>query len=426
MSRRKVVLSLVVLALVAGGAVLAGRYVAARRQQEGIPVEVSRAQRGQFAVTAIAEGVVEAEEVFEIRSPVSGRVARVPVQEGDLVRAGQVIAWLDAAERRARVEQLRAEWEEAQLVLAEAERNLERQQRLYAAQAATRQELEEASQRVATARVRLRAAEERYRAEAFSQAGGAGSADPLQGWAPGAGGRSPEDSGSARLDGERLLAPVGGTAVAVKVKGGEALAVGQPLLTLADLGRLVVTAKVDEVDVARMAVGQEATVTSDALPEVKFSGYVWRIAPAGAVEGNVTRFPVKIRIGEAQAAGSDGEGGAASARGGSMSAPGPAGALRPGMSARAEVVTYRRPDAVFIPLQAVVERQVKGKETSVVFVVEDGRARQVVVARGRSNDTAVEILSGLQGGEEVVVGPYQTLRRLKDGDRVRTSKAGAG
>jgi len=85
---------------------------------------------------------------------------------------------------------------------------------------------------------------------------------------------------------------------------------------------------------------------------------------------------------------------------------------------RAEVDTAVHPAVLVAPIQAVVERDVKDEETDVVFVVQDGKAVQRAVKTGISDETRVEIVSGVQPGDKVVTGPYRSLRDLEDGEKV--------
>lgn len=101
------------------------------------------------------------------------------------------------------------------------------------------------------------------------------------------------------------------------------------------------------------------------------------------------------------------------------------------MSARAEIQVATHADALAVPIQAVVERKPKplGDEpaakkappVSVVFVVENGKAKSVPVKSGISDATEVEIVEGLAGGEQVITGPYRALRKLEDGDAVKVT-----
>ena len=88
---------------------------------------------------------------------------------------------------------------------------------------------------------------------------------------------------------------------------------------------------------------------------------------------------------------------------------------------RAEIDTAVHPDVLVVPIQAVVERDVQDEETDVVFVAQDGKAVQRAVKTGISDETRVEIVSGVQPGEKVVTGPYRSLRDLDDGERVQVT-----
>ncbi len=94
------------------------------------------------------------------------------------------------------------------------------------------------------------------------------------------------------------------------------------------------------------------------------------------------------------------------------------------MSVRAEVRTASHADALTVPIQAVVERagEKGGKERKVIFVVDAGKARQRPVATGLSDETHVELASGVKPGEQVITGPYRILRDLKEGDPVQISQ----
>jgi HlyD family secretion protein len=96
---------------------------------------------------------------------------------------------------------------------------------------------------------------------------------------------------------------------------------------------------------------------------------------------------------------------------------------------RAEISAASHPKALVVPIQAVVEREIeedeaggKAEEAKVVLLIENGKARQRRVETGISDDTHVELLSGVKPGDTVVTGPYRTLRDLEDGDAVKISE----
>lgn len=212
-----------------------------------------------------------------------------------------------------------------------------------------------------------------------------------------------------------ISTPIDGTITRVNVVVGEFVtpgamnSPGTVLVTVANLNTLLVEADVDETDVIGVQVGQKADIACDALADAHFTGRVIEVAGSGQKESGseISIFLTKIRIDD----------------------PGEAGkALRPGLSAHVEIEIASRTDCLCVPLQAVVERLsdvlAAGKKgsKSVVFVVEDDRAVMKAVKTGLSDDTHVEILSGLKKGDSVIIGPYRLLERLSDGDPIRVAE----
>ncbi|HHV62797.1 MAG TPA: efflux RND transporter periplasmic adaptor subunit [Firmicutes bacterium] len=207
-----------------------------------------------------------------------------------------------------------------------------------------------------------------------------------------------------------VKAAISGVVAGVNAKEGGAVQEGTLLMAILDLDRIIMKAKVDEVDIAKVKVGQAVKVSCDAALSREFAGRVERIAPQATLDGSVPKFTVEISV-------ENGD-----------------GILRPGMTADARIVVYDREKVVSIPSQAVVEREATGatgtsqepgarKSRSVVFVVRDGKAREVEVETGMETPTDTEILSGIKPGDEVVVGSYQALKTLKEGDVVRVEIA---
>lgn len=194
--------------------------------------------------------------------------------------------------------------------------------------------------------------------------------------------------------------------------------------TIADLSELLAEVDADETEIVYVEEGQTARLEVDALPDREWRGTVTETGSSGfsrPQQPDATFFKVEILLDEADPA------------------------LRPGMSVRAEIETAVHPDAIVVPIQAVVERSrvadeegtadsadsadeaatgaTSGadradEEIQVVFVAVDGKAEQRPVVTGLSDETHVEIVQGLEEGERVVTGPYRELKRLKHGDAV--------
>jgi len=165
---------------------------------------------------------------------------------------------------------------------------------------------------------------------------------------------------------------------------------GGPLFTLVDLDRLYVRATVDEFDARQVRLGQEVRVTLEALPGRTLRGRLYKISPAVSGERQEARtFSVRVALEEGKEF------------------------VKPGMSADVEVIVARRRDALFVPTQAILEREGKKR----VYVVADGHARATSVKVGESNWNSTEILEGLRQGDRVVINP--DAPGLSDGGKVR-------
>jgi HlyD family secretion protein len=160
--------------------------------------------------------------------------------------------------------------------------------------------------------------------------------------------------------------------------------------------------KVAEADALRLKLGQTARVTLDALQGREFSGVVAEIGasslpPVSAQAASAREFRVVISLNEND------------------------GALRPGISCDAEILAAERTGILVSPLQAVVTRDLEGREESGVFLVRGDRAVFTKVSLGLISGLDAEI-SGVTEGAVVVLGPLATLRTMKDGDLVRKAK----
>jgi HlyD family secretion protein len=168
---------------------------------------------------------------------------------------------------------------------------------------------------------------------------------------------------------------------------------------IADMAEINAEVDVDETEIVNVKLGQEATVRVDALPGHEYKGKVVEVGSSGynrANQPDVTFFKVKILLDH------------------------PDDNLRARMSVRAEIRTASHPGALTVPIQAVVEREGE-KAKKVVYVIEGGKARERTVQTAISDETHVELTAGVKAGEQVITGPYRTLRDLKDGDAVRVS-----
>jgi len=178
-----------------------------------------------------------------------------------------------------------------------------------------------------------------------------------------------------RLEKGTLTAPVAGTVTFLGVEPGQIVNANQSVVVLSDLAALEVDVYLDETDVARVAVGQEAQVSLDAFPGVEMTGEVTYIASVAQTQSGVVLYPVTVRLTPSEL---------------------PA---RAGMTADVSIITVRQEDTLIVPLRAV---HAEGEHAYVDCVAGD-RIEQVVVELGLMTDTEIEITAGLAEGDVVVV-----------------------
>lgn len=396
-----------------------------------IAVRAVRIQRDEMLITipATATGIVESETEVRVKAEVAGRVARILVDEGDRVRAGQTLAILDQKEARAQVNLARANLQAAQARLAQAEAGvqmLEAQVRTRIAETAAI--LEKAAKNlermrnlsaegaIAQAELDLAKAEHEVAKAAYEAA--LANRDQLQ--------VKRREVEAARVAVEQMeaslkleevrfsqtvvISPIDGLVMkkhasegeTVGLGGGPFFTLGEPLFTLVDPQKLWIRATIDEVDASQVKVGLPARVTLDAVPGKTFRGRVVKISPAIRGEGQEART-VTIYV-------SLEEGGAQHA----------APLLKPGMSADVEVIAATLPKTLLLPTQAILKREGK----TFVYVIKEERARLQPVAVGGSNWNVTEIKGGVQEGELAILAP--DAPDLKDGARVKVVEVEMG
>lgn len=213
-----------------------------------------------------------------------------------------------------------------------------------------------------------------------------------------------------------LRAPIAGRVTGLKAEKGEIAIPGQSnlagatLMVISDMKELIAEINVNESEVVRINLGQSAQVSVESLPGRVFPGKVIEIATAAEKIGQDSNmYRVKVAL--------------------EMRAP-EVPRLRPGMSARAVILTNEVQGAIRVPLQCILERdgdlqeaQKKGllapESKSIVLVAENSKAHERVVKTGIANIQHIEIKEGLAEGEKVLTGPVRKLKQLNDNDAVK-------
>lgn len=428
MSNGKKILVGVIVVLAVAGISVANLKKSQVKKEE---VRFDKVEQRTVVSTVRAPGRVQPAEYVNLSAQVPGRIIDLPVAEGDTVTKGQLLIRLDDTQYRAAVEASRAAVKSAQATYELTKARLERSRQTLARQKtmAEQKMISPEAVEIAVTEVRVAEAELAARAEDISRA------------------RSSVETAQDDLSKTVYSAPTAGVISKLNVKLGEIVITGTMnnpgtvIMTIADLSRMQVEAEVDETDVVAIRPGQEVRITVDAMPDTAFRGVVTSIAASaqtGIAQGaeTATNFLVKTLF--------------------SDDIP----SLRPGMTADVEVTTAKHEEALTIPLASLVardrrtlERQKKqyeerkagggskanakakkeadagedddeplGKDEKLVegvFLVKDGQAMFIPVQTGISDDTHIEIFTELKSGDQIVGGPYKTLRELKHGAEVK-------
>ncbi len=304
-----------------------------------VPVEVAATQRAEMAALYTGTAPVESDRKAFVMPKVQGEIRQVLADEGQRVRAGQLLARLDGDKLRLEVALNEATMNKLD---RDYKRNLELQQKgLVSATALDnlKYELEAAKANWELARLQLSYCDIR---------------SPIAGTV------------TQRLDAVK----VGNTVTPV---GGVIESTDSSMFVVEDLDTLMLRVNVPERELAKLSVGQSAELTFDAVPNRSFLGKISLISPY--VNADTATFSVRIHVTDKDSL------------------------LRPGMFARVAIVYERRPDALQIPRTALLD----GDGPPKVFVIKDGKAAERAVKLGLSNGAWIEVTEGLKDGEQVVV-----------------------
>lgn len=393
-------------------------FINMRRGKGGeIEVQTEKVARGDVVQTVSGSGKVQPEVEVNISANVAGEITRMPVKEGDRVTKGQVLFELDRMRYGASHERAISTLQSAEAALMKSKSTAKRADELYAKNLFSLAELEVAKADLAVAQSNVDQA------------------------------RASVTQAKDDLSKTTVISPMDGIVTKINKEQGE-IALGSSfqadvVLTVADLSKMEMVAQIDENDVVLIQLSDSARIEIDAIPDVVFNGLVYEIAHTATTRGTgtqeeVTNFDVKIKIVDN------------------------VDKLRPGMSSSVDIVTEVHPHVLNVPIQCITVRDksalkdttvqytvIKSKSTTrlasteasngadgeadgiakievpvqVVFVNDKGVAKMLPVVTGISNDTNIEVIGGLEEGQEIITGPYRILSRtLKDGDLLKTQK----
>lgn len=350
-----------ILAVLAVLSVAAVAWFFTRTQSEPIdPALIVTAERARLTVEVVDVGRIEAIEQVEIASRVPGVVRSVHVEEGDTVKPGQLLVRLDPRDAARRGARARAELSKAKARLAHAQSEVKRRSRGVEQGIVSQVDLRSVQRESELARADLALARV-FVTEARDLA---------------------KDT--------RLSAPISGTVTRRSIEPGEMVKPGVEssfesvsLLTICDLSRMLVKVQLNQIDVAKIRVGQRVRLRLDALPQEQFVARVTRIAAASVkIPGkDLESFPVEALLERTDPR------------------------IKPGMTADVHIAVSEKKDALLLPLESVRRDGAKAFVMRVVSDPAGERTEEVLVTLGDENDHQVEVLEGLEAGARVKIDP---------------------
>lgn len=411
----KVAIGITSLVVIAGVIVLS----AGAKRERGAEVRFEKVGRRDLVAAVTASGKIQPKTKVDVSPDITGRIVKLAVREGDVVKKGQFLLQIDPTVYQADLERAQANYSSAQAAWVQAQASRDQARRTL-----------DRSKQLKQQNPNLISDEQLDQAQtAFNVAEAVANSAQHQVDQARAGVSASRD----QLSKTHIVAPMDGRVTRLAVEEGEVAVPGTfskdvgLLLTVSDLSVIQTKVNVDETDVVRVKLGDSVEVSIDAFPDTVFVGRVTKIAnsallaqaAASAATGTNDRavdYEVEITL------------------------INPPHDVRPDLSATARIVTDTRKDALAIPIIALTVRENtpvtpetrrdtaqvgKKKDTEGVFVVTNGKATFRPVQVGIAGDEYFEVLSGVKQGEQIVAGPYQAIRDLKDGSAVRAMKAPA-
>jgi HlyD family secretion protein len=461
----KIVIGVTLSAIAIGGVVASVRL----SQAAQVTVQTTTVARGDLTSVVTASGEIKPRTYTNLGANAQGLITDLLVKEGDRVRKGQIVARIESVQANADVQAQRASVASAEADSASSEAglkvqddtirtqqatidrtksdlelakvNFDRYEQLFKAGVVPKSDFDQRKSTYESQKAGLREAELRLeqlksqraqtlaqitssqRRIAQAQAGLTRVADIL-----------------AKHD---VVSPLDGIVTNLPVRLGETVVPGvqnsaaSAVMTIADMSLITAEVKVDETDIVNLEIGQKADVTIDAVPDRTFSGHV-------------------IEIGNTAILRSSGQVASSSATSSTeakdfkvvVALDNPPDEIRPGLSCTAKIVTATRRDVLNIPIQALTVRQkgdledaaqsakqkkkdggqapidlaaqkVRKEEITGVFVIVNQKAEFRKVETGITGATEIEVLKGLEPGEQIAIGSYQAIRTMRPGVKVK-------
>ncbi len=360
------------------------------QREKSLKVTVEKVKKENLTSITSASGEIKPKKNVNISAHVAGRIVKIGVEEGQRVKENDFLLKLDStqyeamADRdRALISSYKAELIRAEATLKKDERYYERQKKLYDEKLISEELLESAN-----AQYEISKAQHQAILFQIEQAQAS-----LQ---------STLDTLSKTI----YNSPIDGIITSLRVEEGEIAMIGTMnnpgtiLMTIADLSVMEVEVEVDETDVIGVKIGHRAEVRVDALPDQNIKGKVTEIGSSALQQTTTAQESKDFKV--------------------VITLENPPESLKPGLSASADIITAEKQDVLAVPISAIVLREKEegnnkdDEQEEGVYVVENSRVKFFPVEKGIMGEMMIEIISGLEEGQEIVIGPYSALRQLKD------------
>ena len=405
----------------------------------GLEVTTEKIVKRDLEALVTASGTIQPIRSVDVGASSPGRVVDLQVKEGDYVKEGQFLLQVDPrsmqiqadsqeqglATARSQLEETKRSLENAKAALAQAKSTFERQDGLYKNNLISRADYDTAKNNLAMQQATVAQIDQSLQ----TQETRIKQADSML------------QNAQYNLSLMRITSPISGVITKRTVELGQMVTGSEfapsVLVTVADMSVIRAEIEVDETDIPSVQIGQKAKVTIDALPDQTFSGTVTELgnsavqATGASAAARATDFKVYVTL--------------------DKTIPN----VRPGFTCTASITTATRHQVVSVPIQAVTVREMvvddKGaivrpdvdkngirvhraapasatgdlppgqtkKELEGVFVMENGHAIFTPVKDGIAGEKYFEVLSGLKEGDQVITGPFASVRSMKDGDAVK-------
>jgi HlyD family secretion protein len=386
LSKGKTITGIAVVALMVFISVFLASGKNSSNTEESIKFKEVKVERGTFEVKVSANGIVKPIDRIEMKSKASGEVVELPVEEGDFIHKGDLIARLDQKDERANFEQAQADLDIANAQLTQAQRTYDRREQLFQSNLISEEERDQIVLNLAVAKGKVVQA------------------------------KTALERAKERLSEAVVRAPIDGIILQKYVEQGQIIASGinnvgggTPIVDIADMASVYIEAGIDEVDIGKIKVGQTATVIADAYPNLLFHGKIVRIDPEATVEQNVTLFDVIIEVQNTD------------------------GKLKSGMNTSIEITIQRQDSVLLAPTVALQTSQSgnwqgsrsRNPNEQMVLLKEGNKFVPHKITVGASNFKQVIITSGLDEGNILGVPMVSRLKEENDQleQRIKSSRS---